>query len=138
MSLADITLLPHGEFAQTLKSLEGRFPGWPYLPEESLVRLVDDVRKQGLEPEILNDLVPVWYYSPDASLDGLLEAIDYMDLSREQILERIAPLRKEFSPHGSRTTEGAELRWLMGQLRPLAIGNIKLAELRSLVAKEVD
>jgi glutamyl-tRNA(Gln) amidotransferase subunit E len=123
--------------AQVLKSLEGRFPGWPYLPEDSLKSLIASVQEKKLTPDIIEILVPVWYYQPDAALDRLLDLIGYRKIVTEEIIARIPQLRHEFVRLSNRTAPDAEFHWLMGQLRPLALGNLPLKELAGLVSREV-
>lgn len=123
--------------AQVLKSLEGRFPGWPYLPEDNLTALVARVRAEGLEPEIIETLLPVWYYRPHLSLEQLLEKISFKKVTREEILARIPQLRHEFVRFSNRTAPDAEFHWLMGQLRPLVLGNLPLFDVADFVRKEV-
>ena len=123
--------------AQVLKSLEGRFPGWPYLPEESFRQLIDAVQKCNLVPEIIETLLPVWFYEPEASLEDLLNKISFSPVGSEEIFARIPQLRHEFTRLSNRTAPDAEFHWLMGQLRPVALGNMALADLSGYVAKEV-
>jgi hypothetical protein len=45
--------------------------------------------------------------------------------------------RKEFSLNRGSETPAAEIRWLMGQVRPIALGNIPMTQLREMVESEV-
>jgi glutamyl-tRNA(Gln) amidotransferase subunit E len=119
--------------AQYLKNLEDKFPGWPLLPHDGLVALFSDVKKHGLDRDILPGLLAAWYGSPEKDFEELLAEIGYRELRPKDIVDRIGKSRSRFSRNGSRTAADAESHWLMGQLRPLALGNIPLKELRGAI-----
>jgi len=99
---------------------------------DRLAWLVEAVTSQGLHHDILKPLVPLAVRDPKASFEILLERADYESHSKEEIVRRIEELAngraaKELSADDRRN-------WLMGQVRPWALGNFPLRA----VAKEVE
>jgi hypothetical protein len=90
-----------------------------------------------LEAEILETLLPAACARPEASLDDLLAEIGYRQCDRSEILGRTEKLVSEFSLNRRSRHPEALVRWLLGRLRPPALGNVAMKELRREVEKMV-
>ncbi|MEE8575916.1 MAG: Glu-tRNA(Gln) amidotransferase subunit GatE [candidate division Zixibacteria bacterium] len=123
--------------AQNLKSVEGRFPGWPFLPEMDLLALIRGTCARGLERGILTELIAVWYRNPEEDIDQLLTRLGYKSASELKITSTIPPLVAQFTDINTSLRPDAVNSWIMGQLRFVALGNIPLSRLRKLVDKEL-
>ena len=95
--------------------------------EERFAWLVDQVQSRHLAHDILKVLVPLAVEDADASFGTLLERAGFEAHTEEEIVERIDGLRRTFGDHAS--SPGARRDWIMGQLRPLALGNVPLRAL---------
>lgn len=94
--------------------------------------LVSSVLEAGLHEEILRPAIPAGLATPNADVDSLLKRMAYVPKSESQILSRIPELLGKAL--GGTTTDGRKRRdWIMGQLRPQALGNMRL----SLLAEHV-
>ena len=93
--------------------------------------LVDQVQSRHLANDILKVLVPLAVEEADAPFDTLLERAGYEVHTEKEIVERIDPLRRTFGDHAP--SPRARRDWIMGQLRPLALGNLPLRSLAASV-----
>ena len=98
---------------------------------ERLLWLVDQVRSRRLAHDILKVLVPLAAEDPDAGFDTLLERAGYEGHSKEEIVEQIGELCT--SPARPTLSTTARRNWIMGRLRPLALGNVLLRAVASQV-----
>jgi len=99
--------------------------------EDRIVRLARAVFDRRLALDILKPLIPVALAEPTANLDRLLERIGYRPSAKEDVLAAIAPLREQFQKDG--LPEINQRNWIMGRLRPIALGNVPLRDLASVV-----
>jgi glutamyl-tRNA(Gln) amidotransferase subunit E len=99
--------------------------------EERIVGLARAISDRRLALDILKPLIPIALDEPTADLDRLLDRLGYRPSSEEDVLAAIEPLRGQFEGDGS--SEKDQRDWIMGRLRPIALGNIPLCELASAV-----
>jgi len=124
------TLLGH-----RLKHLEGCAPEADGFPVDRIYRLFAFVQERSLERSILPEMLNVIHRNPGMDLDAVLAALEYRKKSLSGILDSLPGLRRKFSRiRTSRDGREAEIRWIMGRMRPLALGNVDLGDLREKVA----
>ncbi|MFC2082615.1 Glu-tRNA(Gln) amidotransferase subunit GatE [Candidatus Bipolaricaulota bacterium] len=121
------TLLGH-----TLRHVCGDEPG----TIEWILDLVDEVSRRNLQADILKPLLMQAFADPQANLDELLARAGYSPQSESDLLDNIPDLLARFETRSRRTSAQAKRDWIMGQLRPEALGNVSLAELAMTVEKE--
>jgi glutamyl-tRNA(Gln) amidotransferase subunit E len=63
--------------------------------------------------------------------------LEFNQYSPDTILKNLKGLRNIFKSICKSNNPDAELKWIMGNLRPLALGNIPLNKLREMVGKEL-
>jgi glutamyl-tRNA(Gln) amidotransferase subunit E len=95
------------------------------------------VEERKLDREIVKKMLPVVYEHPNMDFDSVLTTIDFAPMSKDEILLSIPVLNQKFDEINTSSSPQARLRWIMGNLRKLAFGNISLAELKSYVDKEI-
>jgi len=122
------TLLAH-----RLKCWQGRLrPASPF----DFARVYDlfaFVHERSLHREILFEMLPVAYEHPNMDLDSVLASIQFVPHDRDGILMLVPLLRKEFAQTRTSPDPEAETRWVMKELRRMAVGNLPLSELAALV-----
>ncbi|MBD3403356.1 Glu-tRNA(Gln) amidotransferase subunit GatE [candidate division GN15 bacterium] len=123
--------------SQTLNHVRGVYADRPAPNYRQLPDLFAFVDERGLERDILKALLPLWYLYPNESFDSLLEQSGYTPAGVEDIRKAIPDFRKSFVVRSSTKDPDAEVHWLVGRLRPTALGNIPLKQLREIVDEEV-
>lgn len=127
------TLLAH-----TLKHLQGTRKAPPDFDYERVRQLFRFVKDRGLSNEILKKMLPVVYEHPNMDLQSVLITIEFKEQSIEQILEYLPALRRKFGEIAYDSDREAEARWIMGQLRKRAVGNVSLRELQHRVVEVIN
>jgi glutamyl-tRNA(Gln) amidotransferase subunit E len=122
---------------QVLRNIQGACVGRPVPDYQTLGTLFAETARRNLVPEILKDLIPLWYRYPGDSFDSLLEQVSYRQATSRDAADAIPSLRAEFEAHRPERQPDAEIDWIVGRLRPIALGNVPLAEVRRMVAEEV-
>jgi hypothetical protein len=119
-------------FAHQLKRLEGRygFTGFCY---EQVFDMFNFIHKRGLDPAILKAMLPISYQNPKMEFNSILIQLHYEKADRERILSLAPSLNQMFADICRTKREEANIEWIMGNLRKLALGNIDFAELREAV-----
>lgn len=124
-------------YAHILKSLQGRDP----LPfdNERVADLLKFIKKRELAIDIMPAMLKVLYNNPNMLFSSILSVIGYKQIKPEEIYEQIPILRQMFSKHKRKNgvRADAEVNWIMGSLRKLALGNVSLRELRTKIEAEI-
>jgi glutamyl-tRNA(Gln) amidotransferase subunit E len=102
---------------------------------ERFITLLAYARERGLERDILKVMVPSALMKPQRSFEKILDDIDYHPIPEEELIARIPELREVFERRRTTDRPFACRDWVMGQLRPLALGNIRLAKLAQAIER---
>ncbi|MFC2156089.1 Glu-tRNA(Gln) amidotransferase GatDE subunit E [Acidobacteriota bacterium] len=117
-----------------LKYIEGQVtPSSPFTYDR-IYHLIDFIIKKKLKRDILKSMLLVVYQYPNMDFESVLTTIEYHPKSEEDILDSIPVLKEKFSEISNSENEPPMIRWVMGRLRPLTVGNIRLSELHAKVA----
>jgi glutamyl-tRNA(Gln) amidotransferase subunit E len=120
-------------FGHHIRALKGRHGRSSPIKPQKWVDLFRYVREKNLKKDILRDLAAACFENPGEKFDRLLKNLSFRRTSKKEILSRIPALRRRFRSRKKSKNPAAETLWIMGQLRPLALGNVDLAELRKTV-----
>jgi glutamyl-tRNA(Gln) amidotransferase subunit E len=120
-----------------LKHLKGSVGSAAKFPPERLHQLIGFVSERQLDPAIVRELLPIVYATPTIENEQALARLNYEKSDMEQIVAQLPGLVKVFRRHRRSKHPEAIIDWLMGQLRPRAIGNVRLKELRIRIEREV-
>jgi glutamyl-tRNA(Gln) amidotransferase subunit E len=116
-----------------LKNMQGRFPNSPDFTYEKIFDLFEFIKKKDLDLSIAPVMLPEVYRHPNMDLDSVLTTINFRKVPREEILDQIPYLKKKYEETSVHQDDEKEARWVMGELRPQAVGNIPLSELKAMV-----
>ena len=122
------TLLGH-----RLKHVEGQVKPSAEFDYWQVADLISMIRNRKLDMAIIHHLLPLVYQYPKMDFDSLLTSVRYKPVSKEKIIADIPFLKKKFCTLRKNGDAKAEVRWLMGQLRVKALGNMSLKELRDII-----
>ena len=126
------TLIGH-----TLRRVEGANSPSASFDYRRVYDLFAFVEERKLYREIVKKMLPVVYEYPNMDFDSVLTTIDFAQMSKDEILLSIPVLNQKFDEINTSSDPEARLRWIMGNLRKRAVGNISLAEMRSYIEKEI-
>ena len=123
------TLIGHG-----LKHVEGHFRRSPQFTYAHVYELFTRVYASRLDWRIIERLLPVLYQQPQLEWNQMLDHISFRPMTPQLILARIPALAEKFAAGVARPESRSD--WIMGQLRPLALGNMSLSELRQQISDD--
>jgi glutamyl-tRNA(Gln) amidotransferase subunit E len=116
-------------FGHTLKHVEGRYPRSPDFRYETVYDLLARLREKGIDPALAREMIPELYLHPQMDVDSILATLKFRRIPEREILDKIPYLCKIAEESGISEAPAARTRWMMGQLRPSALGNISLPDL---------
>lgn len=124
------TLLAH-----RLKFLQGKLqPDSPF-DYERIYELFSFISSQDIKLELIYEMLPVAYKHPKMSMESIIKNINFSPKNNDNILALIPNLHEKFSKIKTSKDNDAELRWMMKELRKIAIGNIPLCDLADTIRK---
>lgn len=137
ISSLDIDPVYVGTFiGQTLKFVEGHYTPAETFNYKIIYAMLRYLQHENISLELAKQMLPVVYEFPKMDFDSILETITFKRVPKHLILEDISFLRKKFREIRISKEKESETNWIMGQLRPMAVGNISLKELRKEIEKQ--
>ncbi|KAA3631179.1 MAG: Glu-tRNA(Gln) amidotransferase GatDE subunit E [Calditrichaeota bacterium] len=122
-------------FAENLKHLQGQTEPSGDFTYSKVLGLFRFIKEQNLVPEIAEVMLEELYKHPNILFDSLLEMINFKKRNEEKIKSYIPLLKEKFEQICTSKEPDANFHWIMGQIRPKAIGNLPLSEV-ALIVKE--
>ena len=124
-------------FGHKLKFVEGH-----YLPAEEfnykiIFALFRFLKNEKYELELANKMLPVVFEHPKMDFPSVLTVIKYKEMSKDEVLSRIPFLVDKFKETGRSDKKEDATDWIMGELRPMALGNIAMNVLCEAVKKSM-
>jgi glutamyl-tRNA(Gln) amidotransferase subunit E len=124
------TLLGH-----RLKFVEGHYETSADFDYNRIFDLVKNIIDKKLELDIIRYILPILYQHPKMDFDSLLTSMKFKQSKIDEITSNIPFLVKKFNSIRISPEKHAQNKWLMGQLRGNALGNISLKQLKQIVDK---
>ncbi|MCK9203174.1 MAG: Glu-tRNA(Gln) amidotransferase subunit GatE [Bacteroidales bacterium] len=124
------TLLAH-----TLKHIQGHNPALPEFTYEKVYDLLQYIVKQHLDLAIARQILLHLYQHPKMDFDSILTTLNFKPIPESEILGKIPFLVRKYKEIRTSKEESAGHRWVMGNLRKIATGNISLRELSQRIDK---
>jgi len=118
---------------QHLKHIEGQIDPTDQFDYQRIYQLFDFSIRKKLKRDILKEMLPTVYQYPKMDFESILTTIGYRQATEEEILENIPVLVEKFMEISKLKEKPAMIRWVMGRLRSMALGNMNLKELREKV-----
>lgn len=118
---------------QTLKHIEGRIARDDGFHSDKIYDLFRFKQQRKLKGEILKLMLPVLYEHPQMDFESVLITVNYQSQTESEILSHLPTLREKFKEINTSVDPAAGTRWIMGRLRPLALGNMDMEKLREAV-----
>jgi glutamyl-tRNA(Gln) amidotransferase subunit E len=118
-----------------LKHLLGKQAAAAGFSFERLYDLFAFLKKEKLEPEIIKALLPVVLEHPNLDFQSLLTTVNFRKMSRKEVLAPLPILKKKFAKIRTSKNPGAASRWIAGNLRQPALGNVPMRDVAALLAE---
>ncbi len=80
-------------------------------------------------------MLPVIFQHPNMDFESVLTTVNFKRLRREEILAPLPLLKEKFKKIGTSKDPAAAARWIVGNLRQLALGNMPMREVTAQLAK---
>ncbi len=120
-------------FGHTLKHTEGQLGPSPEFRYEKIYNLLIYLNTNDIGFAISRSVIPLIYRYPEKDLDSLLKVLKYKKIDQKKILSQIPDLNRKFNKIYLSKNFKARIDWIMGKLRPFALGNIDLKTLKEIV-----
>lgn len=116
-------------FGHYFKFVEGHYVKGNEFSYDLVFGLFKYVKEQNIDKSLIKKMLPVLFEHPKMDLESVLATINFKRIPKENIIQQIPFLRDKFSQVKLSNKPGNENKWIMGQLRKTAVGNICLKEL---------
>jgi len=122
-------------FGHSLKFVEGHFKPSAKFYYKMILPLFGFLKNQGLDYELVKKMIPLLYEHPKLEFESVLTTLKFKKIPAEEIISKIGFLKEIYGKTGRSQKNEKAMNWIMGELRPSAVGNIKLAALKAEVEK---
>jgi len=120
-------------FSQVLRHLDPSSRVKDGFMATRLIDLYAFMKREEIDPGLVEAMLPVVTDHPQMELPSVLETIGFRRCGRKEIQEMLPVLDAKFDEINTSPDPTARHRWIMGRLRPVALGNMDLEELSRLV-----
>jgi glutamyl-tRNA(Gln) amidotransferase subunit E len=124
-------------FGQRMKFIEGQIVPAEGFSYELIYDMISFLQKQKIELEMIDKMLPIICLNPQMAFDSVLIALEFEKYSKEKVLKNVSSLQSMFAKINKSKNPKAAEKWIMGNLRPIALGNIKLMELSKYVQESL-
>jgi glutamyl-tRNA(Gln) amidotransferase subunit E len=118
------TLLAH-----TLRHIEGQYPSLPDFNFSKIYDLLKFLTDRKLDLALAKKMLLHLYQHPKMDAESILITLNFKQIPQEEILAKIPYLVKKYKDIKTSNRDDAGLRWVMGNISRLALGNISLTNL---------
>jgi glutamyl-tRNA(Gln) amidotransferase subunit E len=118
-----------GLLAHTVKHLQGQYPPLPDFTYDKIYDLLKFLVDRKIDLAIAKRMLFHLYQHPKMDFDSILITLNFKEVSKEEILAKVPFLVKKYQDIRTSQDDSAGIRWVMGNLSKLAIGNISLSNL---------
>ena len=122
-------------FGHTLRHIEGQFESTGEFDYNMVYDLFRFIKSRKLQKEILGEMLPELYQHPQMEFASILNTLGFEEIKPEDIFGNLVSLSNMFGQIKRSNSANAEKKWIMGNLRQIAIGNISLSVLEKEVEK---
>jgi glutamyl-tRNA(Gln) amidotransferase subunit E len=98
-------------------------PGFRFKIVGALFRFLKD---KNLQPKLAELMLPVLVVHPKMEFESILTTIGFRRYTEKELLDRVPLLKVKFANGKKEVDKEKMLRWIMGQLRKPATGNVDL------------
>ena len=122
-------------FGHILKFVEGHYEPASKFSYERIYEMFKFVKEQNLDIQILKQMLPVIYEHPQMDFESVLVSINFKRIAKQEIISDVPFLKDKFKKVRRKKEPEFEAKWIMGELRKIAVGNICMKELFENIVK---
>jgi glutamyl-tRNA(Gln) amidotransferase subunit E len=115
--------------AHTLKHIQGKYPALPEFSFQKVYDLLEFLINRNLDLAISKRMLQHLYQYPKMDFESILFTIGFKEIPKKEIMAKVPFLVRKYQQTRTSLSDEAGVRWVMGNLSTLALGNISLAEL---------
>ncbi|MFO7789028.1 MAG: Glu-tRNA(Gln) amidotransferase subunit GatE [Bacteroidota bacterium] len=119
-----------------MKFVEGHYKKAAEFDFGIIYNLFKFLKDNNIEKELAYKMMPVVYEHPKMDFDSVLSVIKFKRRSEKEILDNVPLLIQKFKKEGRKQTIEAGTCWVAGQVKPMAIGNMKLNSMAEKIEKQ--
>ncbi|MDP1727456.1 MAG: Glu-tRNA(Gln) amidotransferase subunit GatE [Bacteroidota bacterium] len=116
-------------FGHTLKFIENNYKGSDNFSYAKIFDLFKFLTDKNLNVNIAEKMLIECFKNPKSDFETILTMINFRPASKKEITDIIPIYQEQFAQIKFSKTKEADGKWIMGQVRNLALGNMSLAEL---------
>ncbi len=122
-------------FGHHLKWVEGHYEKAKEFSYGQIYHLFSFLRENELDVMIAGDMLPEIYEHPKMDFESVLTSINFKRRSEEEIRNKIEFLREKFEEIKISDGKENKVNWVMGEVRPVALGNLPMKKVRGMINK---
>ncbi len=123
-------------FGHYVKHIEGKFPKHEEFDYNKVYGMFKYLKNNDIDPAIAKIMLPVIYKNPNMQFESVLATIKFKRRTREELLMPIDFLLDKFLEINKKKDNKDIVKWVMGQMHSMAVGNIKMKELHDEIVKK--
>lgn len=120
-------------FAHRIKYIEGQIIPQEGFNYDLIRKLIIYLQKEKIELNIVTEMIPVVCLNPQMEFESVLNSLEFEKYPKTKIISNVQSLISMFPKIKKTKNPKACEKWIMGNLRPVALGNISLNELNKIV-----
>jgi glutamyl-tRNA(Gln) amidotransferase subunit E len=120
-------------FGHRLKFVEGHYVRGREFRYHQVFELLKYLTDNNLTIDLAYAMLPHLYQHPKMDMESILTSIKFKKINKEDILAHIPFLKSKYKEIMFHEGDEARNRWIMGQLRRMATGNMAMNELSRIV-----
>ncbi|MDD3860735.1 MAG: Glu-tRNA(Gln) amidotransferase subunit GatE [Bacteroidales bacterium] len=124
-------------FGHELKYVEGHYKAGAGFSYSRIIDLIKFCKKNNFEYPLGAKMLTELYQHPAMDFNSILTEIKFKKFSKEELFGQIDLLSKKFDKEARKNNRENKAAWIMGQIRPMAVGNICLTELKSEIENRI-
>lgn len=121
------TLLAH-----RLKNIQGKFKAKTSFQYEQIFDLLKFIKENQYELPLATVILKEIYMHPEMDFDSILHSIKFQRKNKDEITSFVRLLQTKFVPKHPKKAK-LKRNWIMGKIRPQALGNVNLKEIYELI-----
>lgn len=113
-----------------LKHIEGQETKHPEFDYNKIYGIFKFLKTNDIEPTLVKLMLPIIYKNPNMQFDSVLSSLKFKRRSKEDLFAPIDFLIEKFKEINKKDNDNDMVKWVMGQMHSMAIGNINLKDLK--------